>query len=67
MLYYLYLMKISSLFSRKPMVLLIQVNSVYQRESKLKFQFREIYLRNNKQGPQSEKNVWFIPLKIALG
>lgn len=67
MLYYLYLMKISSLFNRKPMVLLIQVNSVYQKESKLKFQFREIYLRNNKQGPQSEKNVWFIPLKIALG
>lgn len=67
MLYYLYLMKISSLFNRKPMVLLIQVSSVYQRESKLKFQFREIYLRNNKQGPQSEKNVWFIPLKIALG
>lgn len=57
MLYYLYFMKISSLFNRKPMVLLIQVNSVYQRESKLKFQFREIYLRNNKQGPQSEKNV----------
>lgn len=57
MLYYLYFMKISSLFNRKPMVLLIQVNSVYQRESKLKFQFREIYLRNNKQGPQSEKKV----------